>query len=518
MRAEHIERQIITGLIISDEYLRKVSQVWYPELIEAQESQLLGKWCVEYYNQYNKAPQGHIQDIHLKKAAEEGIPDEVVELMELLLETMNDDFIQEGINTEFLWAETLQYFQERHLELHQKKIEDLLDTGEIEDAEKLAEEYHPLVQEVEGEIDLSDRKVLKKIVEAFQESSDFIVRWPGVLGEFWNDQMIRGGFVAFLAPEKRGKTFMLLEIAMRASKQKKNVAFIQAGDMTEKHQLLRISAYVSRKTVKEEYEGEFYEPVTDCIHNQLNTCEKKERECDFGVMEDLGWDKEKLKTEVTKDDLIEAYKDNPDYSPCKNCKEFRQYHWGTPWVRKTKVQLLGVREAKTVIRNFFIRVVRRFKLSSHMNDSLTLPHIRTLLTSWEKDGFSPDLIIIDYAELLDDPTKEHRHKQNNIWKGMRALSQKIWANGKQALVITATQADAKSYEQDWLKLSNFSEDKRKYGHVTAMYGLNQDKKGREKGMGVIRINELLKREGEPKDYVTVLQNLRIGRAFITSYK
>ena len=50
------------------------------------------------------------------------------------------------------------------------------------------------------------------------------------------------------------------------------------------------------------------------------------------------------------------------------------------------------------------------------------------------------------------------------------------------LVVTATQADANSYDRTSLKMSNFSEDKRKLAHVTAMYGLNQDPAGREKGI------------------------------------
>jgi len=125
------------------------------------------------------------------------------------------------------------------------------------------------------------------------------------------------------------------------------------------------------------------------------------------------------------------------------------------------------------------------------------------------------VIIIDYADLLVPEVKmDFRHQQNEIWKGLRSLSQE-----KHALVVTATQADAKSYEADLLKLKNFSEDKRKYAHVTACYGLNQDKDDREKGMGIMRINEIVIREGEfsNRNEVKVLQNLRRGRPFLTSY-
>lgn len=88
------------------------------------------------------------------------------------------------------------------------------------------------------------------------------------------------------------------------------------------------------------------------------------------------------------------------------------------------------------------------------------------------------------------------------------------------MVITATQSDADSYDTDLLKLSNFSEDKRKYSHVTAMFGLNQDKDGREKKLGVLRLNELVIREGEfsSSNEIVVLQYLRGGRAYVGSFR
>ena len=65
------------------------------------------------------------------------------------------------------------------------------------------------------------------------------------------------------------------------------------------------------------------------------------------------------------------------------------------------------------------------------------------LDDWEaREGFVPDVIVIDYADLLeaDGKSTEFRHKQDSIWKGLRAMSQK-----RHALVLTATQADAASY-------------------------------------------------------------------------
>jgi hypothetical protein len=93
------------------------------------------------------------------------------------------------------------------------------------------------------------------------------------------------------------------------------------------------------------------------------------------------------------------------------------------------------------------------------------------------------------------------------------------AQERDALVLTVTQTDADSYEHDTIKLKNFSEDKRKYGHVTAMFGLNQDKNGREKRLGITRINKIAIREGSNYDdeYVNILQRLEIARPLLGSF-
>jgi hypothetical protein len=176
-----------------------------------------------------------------------------------------------------------------------------------------------------------------------------------------------------------------------------------------------------------------------------------------------------------------------------------------------------MKESKNIVKNFFMTNERRFKVSTHPNNTLSLTQIRAKLDIWEKeDEFVPDVIIIDYADLLaTDKRMEFRHQQNEIWKGLRRLSQEKG----QPLVVTATQADAASYEKGRLRLSNFSEDKRKYGHVTAFFGLNQDPKGREKAIGIMRINELILREDEfdMSREITILQNLRRGRPCLASY-
>ena len=258
-----------------------------------------------------------------------------------------------------------------------------------------------------------------------------------------------------------------------------------------------------------------YEPVRDCIYNQLDKCDREERECDFGIFD--GEDENFVRREVKQSELVKAYKDNPDYKACHNCSKFWKKPWGAVWLKKVNTgNPLTLGEAKKAAEKFFVRNKRKFKLSTHPNKSLTVPEIGNILDLWErKDDFVPDVIVVDYADILaPDTSMEFRHQENDKWMLLRALSQK-----RHCLVITATQVDAGGYDKDRLTLKNFSEDKRKYAHVTAMYGLNQDRKGREKEIGILRINEIVIREDAflSSNEVYVLQNLKRGQPCLSSF-
>ncbi|HSH50344.1 MAG TPA: LAGLIDADG family homing endonuclease, partial [Bacteroidales bacterium] len=316
-------------------------------------------------------------------------------------------------------------------------------------------------------------------------------------------------------------TFWLLDISMRAITKKANVAFFQAGDMTKHQQLKRICIHLAKKSDKEKYCGKLTIPVKDCLLNQADLCDRPEREENDKLkgfpIRDMANGAYEVRKNLDMDTLVNFYHKYPDYIPCYNCKEWK--YNGSVWLKEHNTgPELKAPEAKKVLQNFFKKYKRRFKLSTHANQTLTVKEIQNILNTWEKeDGFVPDLIVIDYADIVlpNNPRLEFRHQQNSVWMAMRGLSQE-----RHCLVVTATQADAASYDQDTLNLKNFSEDKRKYAHATAIYGLNQDKKGREKKMGLMRINELVVREDDfnVSNQVYVMQKLQMGRPFLGSFK
>jgi hypothetical protein len=149
------------------------------------------------------------------------------------------------------------------------------------------------------------------------------------------------------------------------------------------------------------------------------------------------------------------------------------------------------------------------------NSTLTVRRIEADLDRLEKtDDFVPDIVVVDYADLLvpENTRVDIRHQQDEIWRNLRRVSQ-----DRHVLLLTATQAPARSYGKKTLDKSHFSEDKRKNAHVTGTIGLNviQEEKWRK----IVRVNIVLKREGyfNENEYCSVLQCLEMGRFFLGSF-
>jgi hypothetical protein len=511
------ERKIVISLITSTEYIERIQDCWTVKLFESQTAKRIAMWCMEYYNKYKTAPGKEIETIYYQKK-KNGLPkDLATEIEEDILPGLSEEYETSYDNVDYLVDVTRKYFSERSLLKHTEEVQSLLISGKTVEAEKLAVSYKPLAKEPIATVEMSEENILGRIDQAFNRTSEPIIEYPGALGEFWNDQLIRGGFVALLAREKMGKTFMMIDMAMRAAKQGRRVAFFEAGDMNEDQLIKRLCIYLAQRSDKAKYCGEMWQPTKDCIFNQTDTCDKEERACSFGVKDMIHDEAHKLRQNITQKELIELFKQNKKYTPCSHCDEYKYNKWGTNWVEQIDVGgPLTAEDAKRYVEKFFIGKNRRFKISCTPSGTLTVAHSLSMLDVWEKtDGFIPDVIFWDYPDIMTDNTeKDIRARQNKIWMDLRGVP-----DNRHCLAIVVTQADANSYTKDLLSLENFSEDKRKYAHVTAMYGLNQDHKGREKANGVIRINEMVVREGDfnVTNQVYVLQNLRRGRPVLTSY-
>jgi len=520
----HIERKIAIAAITSDDFATWLAKIYQPHFLESKAAKIIVNWCIQYAQKYGKAPKQDIETIYAQKKDRSPVlkndPDQQAYIAEILA-SLSEEYDSQSINIEFLKDEALSYFKQRHLEELVAELDAKLMAGEIDEVEAVIANYNLNLSLIESEVDLY-RNADEVLEQAFQETAKPLLKYPGALGRFINDQLVREGFVAFLAPEKRGKSFFMLDMMLRACRQGRRVAFFDAGDSSERKLMRRIAIYLARKSDKLKYCGELLIPVTDCRFNQLGTCEHKDK------IHNLNWGplKEAEKDEMNEIPFAEIgplveQAEARGYLPCREClRDEKRAHIFQPsyWYRRRDpVTPLTVSEAQKALDAYRSKLKKNagFKIACYANNTLTISEIKRRLDIWSKEGWDPEIIIIDYADLLAPEKgypKELRHTINEIWKNLRSLSQE-----RRCLLVTATQADSASYEKPILTLQNFSEDKRKYAHVTAMYGLNQT--AEEKLRGILRLNELVIREDDfsVTNQVHILQRLQIGRPVLGSF-
>jgi len=294
--------------------------------------------------------------------------------------------------------------------------------------------------------------------EAFEHVSDPLISYPGALGRFFGDQLGRDEFVAITGATGRGKTWWLLDLAWMGIRQGRRVAFFEVGDMSKNQIVRRFMCRAARHPIRP--------PLTLDVPTAISLEE--------------GAEQAEVETEVLQfGGVLDAAK------AWKACEKKTRRH-KTPLLR----------------------------LSVHPNSSISVDGIRSILAVWERGGWVPDVIVIDYADILACPagfTPGDRDAIAETWKQMRNLSQ-----ARHCLVLTATQADANSYEAHTIRRGNFSDDRRKNDHVTGMLGINATEPEADKG--IFRLNWTKRRETAYSESrcVHVAGCLSIGRPHIRS--
>lgn len=497
------ERRIVTGMIVSAQFLREIRTIYRPDLVETDFARTVAGWCLDFFLEHETAPGKQIEDLfhswyNVTK------DDTQADLIEDFLGGLSDEHEHAShYNVAYHLKKAESYFKEKAMKNLAEDIQAYLSQGQVEDADKILTDFVQVSRPKSSGVNpMDDPDVMRRAFESRQEP---LFQIPGALGVMMNPQFTRQSFIGILGPEKRGKTFRMIDLSMQAWRQGCNVAFFQVGDLSEEQFVRRQGIYLTRCSDDPRYCGEIKIPVMDCFKNQTDDCNSIYRTSTFGVI----GEEETLDFETARAE---------GYVPCTEClredkANFRPTVW---WELRSSVKPITWREAFRQAQ----RVKKRhrakgFKLSVHPNSSISVSEIDTILRQWEEfEGFVPDVILIDYADILapEPGSKEFRHQENDKWKAMRRLNQH-W----NCCFITATQADADSYDKKSLGLKNFSEDKRKYAHVTAMYSLNQTPA--EKQQRVMRFGELLVREDafDQGKEATVLQCLEIGRPHLASY-
>lgn len=442
------EFDLITGMIVSNEFIKEIHTIFSHKLLTSNAAKTVSKWCIEYYKKYNESPKQAIQDIFKSKLRNNEIEDDDAEIIEKFLLTLSDRF--ENSQDDIY---NYPFFVDQSAEyLAERKLH------------ALSEDIKSAI--VKGKIDEAESYIAKhirlerpqssaidiiadkdSIMEVLHAEDDVLIRLPGNIGDMIGD-LCRGDFIAITAPMKRGKTHWLLEFGLRGVYRKCKVLFISL-EMPKKAMLRRAYQSIMAQT-------------------------KRETEIEIPYFTENG----SIETKTVKKDGI-------------NSKDI-------------------LKKAKAL--DTFLKSGGGFRMMCRPSNSLCVADIRTELYNLQHyNDFVPDIIIIDYADILapeKDSSKEYRHKIDHSWKALRGLAQEM-----NALVITASQSTKAGFNQD-VDEQGIAEDVRKLAHVTHMIALNQTKE--EKKKNIMRAGMLANRneEFQTDDEVVCLYSYSIGKPFL----
>lgn len=443
-REGSVERQILIGMITDGVFLGHVAAKWRDGMFASRLASVVAELCVDYYRQYRQAPAATIEPL-FADWARRSRDKEAIRLVEGFLASLSGEFDGQTVPlaTGYLLDRSRDYFNGVQLAQLGERLERCLEDGDVETALSQVSSFRHVEMGQGAGIDvLQDEAALRAV---FAVADDSIVLLPEALARFYGDTLGRECFVAYMAPEKRGKTWFLIDLAWMAMLGRRKVAFFEVGDMSERQILRRFLVRAARHPAVSS-DGNW-----PCTVRWPSSLEREEEEIQV------------------------SHRELTFESPLS---------WEVAWRACQKVVRARLRSDDSFLR-----------LSVHPNSTISVDGIRSVLQDWERQEWVPDVVVVDYADILAplDRRGDPRNHTNDTWAALRGLSQ-----SHHCLVATATQSDAESYSVKTITRRNFSWDKRKLAHVTAMFGINQTAEEREQGL--YRLNRVAVREGECDEF------------------
>jgi hypothetical protein len=431
-------KRILTAMVTSDAVAGRIAAHWVSEgLFAGKWENIVGGWACKYFKKYGRAIGKEIQS-RFAVWAVDAKDNSTVELVESFLGGLSDEYERNGDdNPDHIVDLAATYFnRQKMVRLTDLIRSDIADGADVRAAERL-QKFSRIELGVGAGIDvIQDDEALKA---AFADAGEDLVTYDEGLKYFFRGVLTRDALVAFQASEKKGKSFWLQDLAWRAMLQKRRVAYFECGDNSQNQIMRRFAVRAAARPLRRTRKADplLYPTYLEREPNSRK-CSVTHRRGHF--RDPLDYDRAK----IAMDKLSGGVGD------------------GTPYLR----------------------------LSCHPTATIGVPGIVGVLEAWDRLGWTPDIICIDYADLLAPISQQDRiHQIEETWAALRALSQ-----SRHCLVVTATQANAAALRAETIDATHFSGNKKKMAYVTAFIGISQT--GAEKRMGVCRLNYFQRREGD----------------------
>ncbi len=397
----------------------RIASQWNDEgLFDSKWANLVGRWCIEHIRKFDRPIGKSIKGVFEEWEQRSGVEKATADGIGRFLEYLSDDWESQGeVASDCILDIAGKYFSRVKARKAIDAATDLLDSNRPEEAISIMANI--------GRVELGAGSLVKPVEEfdIWQQAFDPerrapIVHYSDGLGKFFGDVLARDTLIAFMAPDKVGKSFWLLDIAFRALKGRRRVAYFEAGDLLQDEVLLRLGSRSAYRPVRS---GKIHVPIS--------------------------LDKDSF--EVEYDDRI--FKDG-----LSSREAFRSFS-----------KLCRGRDC--------------FRLSCHPNSTVSVEQIHSILMDWNREGWIADVVVIDYADILAPPygSRDVLDSVDETWKRLRRLSQEFHCL---VVTASQSNAAAYTDKSSILSRKHFSGRKTKLAHVNGMIGINYNEDDKKKGI------------------------------------
>jgi len=489
-----IEQTIAMGFVVSDVTIKAVKDFFDPAYIINDSLRIICQWCITYFDQYNKAPQSHIQDLydHGKILLEKSDANLVAEFL-IKLSKRYIDFT-EPINDLYFINQAKEYFTQRNLKMRSDRIQAYLDLGKLEDAENEMVEYKKFKMDQSIAFNPLSDEYVDKVLAAKEEP---LLKFPGAMGNIFGP-LRRGYLLGILGVFKKGKTKSMMYMAHYAASCRLKVVFVSlemSGVQIAESFLQGVGTFGSKPEDR-------ISPVFDCKLNQNDSCGLPFRINNCALLVD---------------GKIPFYSKDIKYIPCDVCRknpELKKNYKLATWFEELSLDTLNKKTGRKVVRSFTTMYGDNLRVLSYPRFSATLGDIEHDLNLLEeKEMFIPDVLIIDYSSILkpENLKEEKRFQLDHVWKRLAQV-----ATERNCLLISASQGTRSAIKKTNTEEDDVAEWIGLLAHVDIFSALSQTPE--EKVRKVIRMSILGHRheDFDTKKHALILTNYGAGQFHIDS--
>lgn len=447
---ENLQQGIMKLAITSKHFLNHLVSVFPLELAPGDIYNKLLVLCYQYYEEFKTAPEENISQLLLheyvtNKSLSEDLYNQTISYINKIME-------MKLINKEYAYEVIDQFIMQRRLFVCAMQAVKEAKANRIDNVKnffQLGLEELGRGNMLDDAVDLlNDDALIDKLIIDRNSPRPYLMKWS--IDPFDKAGLVfdRKNFVIIAAPEKTGKSWAGIYLAKIGLLNGLNVLFTSHGDLNTREIIERFN--------------QTFSGALHWRHQSDDSYEIKVFDQNYEIDTDL----------ISVDTIAN--------------------------INKVKNGINAVKSfaGKLIIRDWAM-------------NSCSIKDYDKFLDQLKRNGFEPDIIINDYAEIMKMETND-RNGIDEIYKNHKRM-----AGERNSLVVTFSQVNKKAYGKDWISMSDFAEDKRKAAHCDYAYAICQNEEELENSTArlVLFVDRHLGKKGTS---CVILQNFNLGQFVVDS--